>query len=109
MRKLEKKIIDFNKLQRLADELKCDIDDLFEWTDLPPMKFMEQIGSIAGFDVKEFLKTDVEELDFKNIMTDSGRLKKMLNLSPKYRSIENVINLELGLPLRKKENTNSKK
>ena len=103
MSRLEKQIIDFDKLQKLVDKRGCSRDDLFEWTDLGPMEFMAQIGAILSFDVEEFLKIDIKKLDFDKIMTDKGLLKKISTLHPKYRSIENAINLELGEPLEKKD------
>ena len=91
----KKGIIDAAKLQKLADNLGCSLDDLFEWTDIGPIEFIRQIGDTAGFDVDAFLKTDVEKLDFEKIMTGKGLLKKLSTLPKNSRTIDQAINLSL--------------
>ena len=91
----KRQVIDFEKLSWLTNQLGCNLDDLFEWTDLEPTEFIKQIADTAGFDVKAFLETDVEALDFKKIMTDKGLFKKLSVLPKGFRTIDNAVNLSL--------------
>lgn len=72
----KKKVIDLKKLEKLASHLECDIDDFFEWTGMAPTDFMQDLSSTVGFNLDEFLSKDINELDFKNIVSGYELLKK---------------------------------
>ena len=109
MDNLKNQIIDFGKIQKLADELGCSRDYIFEWTDLTPMDFMQQVGASVGFDVEAFLKTDIKKLNFKKIVTEDSLLEIFYNLPIEYRSIENAQSLEFGGPFKKRQKLNPRK
>ena len=88
MSKEVSQVIDPQKLQKLADVLNCTLDDIFAWTDLGPLEFINQVADTAGFDVELFLKTDINKLDFENIATKKGLLKKFFSLPERDRSIK---------------------